>query len=405
MSSSSSSPTRVKSTLAPTQKSVRFPAPTADNDDESNNDPLPSQISYIESRSDWTDDDKKLLWFARNEYHVSRSTARVISQESERYGYSQNLDHVYDDVAVVSDNEDIQDRLNLWALHGHSRRGLERWANAVHGQARKEDSIRYIQGVIHAQHEMRTKNRRRDEGEAATTEAGKQDENADTSADKDTDTSVLDHERLRQVGHVLSRKSRLFAQMMGAADEYAAQCEFGMTGVGAAGVTCNINRTSLAPTFAVGRTSFTSPRHRVRKKRQQQHLGLLSGSTSSSTSPCTGESGHPSQNHHHSHHHYVSTISLLSPTTASFGAPPLHHPLQQQQRVNQVSVSDLSLQRLSFHQAGAAAASEANSQGSPSSLSPSSSSQLMLPMVMIPPSQRRSSFSGPQPEGRVPRMA
>jgi hypothetical protein len=175
-SSSSLSSKRIR-----TKKSVSFPT-------------LPEQLQIVEevpSRQDLTEDDKKNLWFARSDYQFSRSTARVISKESERYGYSKNLDAVYNTHYC----EPTQQRLNMWALHGHSRRGLERWANSPHGKARKDDQCMYLQALQKTQIEL-------------------QKSNYPNAA-----------ERLREIGHLLSRKSRLFAQMMGAADEYAAQQE------------------------------------------------------------------------------------------------------------------------------------------------------------------------------------
>jgi hypothetical protein len=166
------------------KKSVQFP------DDES----IQSKVIEVPSREELTEEDIKNLWFTRTDYHFSRSTARVISKESERYGYSKHLDAAYGDTICAI----VQGRLNMWALQGHSSRGLERWANSSHGQARKEDQYRYIMGMIRTQIEMRLK-----EGQ-------------------------VDDNRLREIGHLLSRKSRLFAEMMGNADMHAAQREFGM---------------------------------------------------------------------------------------------------------------------------------------------------------------------------------
>ena len=155
-----------------------------------------SLVVEIPNLDDYSEEEKKNLWFARSDYHFSRSNARVISKESERYGYSKNLDDVY----IQTFNVEVQEKLNMWALHGHSRRGLERWANNSHGKVRKEDQFMYLKGMVKSQEEMRI--------------------NGD-----------VNYERLREVGHLLSRKSRLFAQMMGAADEHAARCEFGIVDV------------------------------------------------------------------------------------------------------------------------------------------------------------------------------
>ena len=185
------------------EKSVRFPQEESD---------LASQVIEIENRLDISEEDKKTLWSSRSDCHFCRSSARVISKEAERYGYSKNLDGVY----VTAASEAIQHKLNMWVLHGHSRRGLERWANTSHGQSRKEDQFIYIKGIINAQHDLRT--RARLEAEEASS----------ATATSDVPPRRDDAERLRQVGHVLSRKSRLFAQMIGAADHHAVRCEYGM---------------------------------------------------------------------------------------------------------------------------------------------------------------------------------
>lgn len=158
-------------------------------------------VCEIDSWMNLTDDDRKCLWYTRSDYHFSRSTARVIAKESERYGHSKQLDGVY--VATYADQ--VQDSLNLWARHGHSRRGLERWANSHHGNVRKDDQYMHLQGVLRAQQELKLK-----EGMVAYA------------------SSTPPEERLREVGHTLSRKARLFAQMMGEADAQAAQWEYGM---------------------------------------------------------------------------------------------------------------------------------------------------------------------------------
>jgi hypothetical protein len=188
-------------------RSVRFPQ-----DEQA----IGTVVLEVESCFDFSDEDKKALWFARSDYHFSRSTARVLAKESERYGHSKHLDRVY----ITAFDQQVQDQLNLWALHGYGRRGLERWANSSHGQSRKDDQYMYIQGVIRAQQEMKLR-------------------------------ETFDEERLREVGHILSRKSRLFAQMMGEADAHSAKWEFGIVEARAA-------------------TAHLSPRQRPRK-----NLGLV----------------------------------------------------------------------------------------------------------------------------------
>ena len=140
----------------------------------------------------FTDEQRKCLWYARSDYHFSKQSARVVAKESERYGHSKHLEGVY----ISAYSQQVQDTLNLWALHGHTRRGLERWANSRHGLIRKNDHEMYEQGILRAQQEMKFKNA--------------------CEGDKDQQA-----ERLREVSLVLSRKSRLFAQMMGEADAKA----------------------------------------------------------------------------------------------------------------------------------------------------------------------------------------
>ena len=150
------------------EKSVRFPQEESD---------LASQVIEIENRLDISEEDKKTLWSSRSDCHFCRSSARVISKEAERYGYSKNLDGVY--VTAVSDV--VQHKLNMWVLHGHSRRGLERWANTSHGQARKEDQFIYIKGIINAQHDLRA--RARLEAEAAKEAAEDMEQGVESSFD------------------------------------------------------------------------------------------------------------------------------------------------------------------------------------------------------------------------------
>ena len=157
-------------------RSVSFPA------DDSN---LHTVLCYIETREELALDD---LYFTRADYHMSRSAAKVISKEAERYGYSKNL---VDTFVSTGKSPEIQDRLNLWCVHGHSRRGLERWANSKHGEDRQQDQFQAIMAVLRAQDDMLAK------------------------------SNVLDCEKLRKVSHKATKTSRHFARMMGKADSYA----------------------------------------------------------------------------------------------------------------------------------------------------------------------------------------
>jgi hypothetical protein len=154
-------------------------------------------VAEIESCMNYTDQDRKNMWYVRSDYHFARSTARVIAMESERYGHSKHLDGVY---CSNTFQQQAQDALNMWVLHGHCRRGLERWANTHHGLIRKEDQRIYIQGILRAQQEMKLKDGRDGDKQAQA-------------------------ERLREVGFMLSRKASVFAQMMGDADAQAVKLE------------------------------------------------------------------------------------------------------------------------------------------------------------------------------------
>lgn len=156
-------------------------------------DRLAQVMADVESCFDYPEDIRHALYHSRSEYHFSKSSARVVAKEAERYGHSRHLDGSYLD----SYDPQVQTSLNLWCLHGHSRRGLERWCNGSHGHARKEDSHLYIHGVLRAQAAMRL------QGEFC-------------------------HERLREVSHVLSRRARLFARMLGEGDSESAKWEFGI---------------------------------------------------------------------------------------------------------------------------------------------------------------------------------
>jgi hypothetical protein len=85
--------------------------------------------------------------------------------------------------------------LNEWATHGHSRRGLERWANAKHGEERQQDQFQAIMAVLRAQDDMLARKNK------------------------------IDEEKLRKISHKSTKLSRQFARMMGKADSYAMALE------------------------------------------------------------------------------------------------------------------------------------------------------------------------------------
>lgn len=164
-------------------KTVRFA------DDEEGGS-LTELLCTIPHREDFSDAELNTLFFSRADYHLSRSSAKVISKESEKFGYSKNLDGVYQEKS-----KEIQDCLNLWAASGHTRRGLERWANRRHGEQRQQDQFNAIMTVLREQDDMITKK-------------GK-----------------VNDEALRKVSHKATRTSRHFARMMGKADSYARAAE------------------------------------------------------------------------------------------------------------------------------------------------------------------------------------
>lgn len=150
-------------------------------------------VCEIEDLVHISTEDKKKLWIPRSEYDFAKSSARVVAKESERYGHSKHLDNTYNSL-----DEDAQSSLNLWALHGSCRRGLERWANSAHGELRRRDQMVYFSNVLRVQTDLKLK----DTGE---------------------ETRV---QKLQEVSHDLSQRSRRFAEMMAIADAEAAKWEF-----------------------------------------------------------------------------------------------------------------------------------------------------------------------------------
>jgi len=146
----------------------------------------------IENREDLREEDISMLWFARSDYHFSRSAARAISREEERNGTSKNLNGVFNEKS-----KEKQNQLNRWVLHGYSRRGLERWANCFHGEERHKAQFNAIMEVLSAQDDM-----------LATSKQHQ-----------------VDDEALRKVSVKCTRVARHFARMIGKADAYAASSE------------------------------------------------------------------------------------------------------------------------------------------------------------------------------------
>lgn len=183
-------------------------------------------VAEVESCFDFPEDIRRDLWHSRDDYEFSRSSAKVIAKESERYGHSRHLDFCYptESLSIQAFDADgsVRNALKIWCLHGHSRRGLERWSNSLHGRIRKDDQYMYIHGVLKAQAEMKLK-------------------------------SEYCPERLREISYSLSRKSRLFGQLLGEADSYAAQSELGMIDA-----TASVSPRQRRKNLGLSRTSNTT---------------------------------------------------------------------------------------------------------------------------------------------------
>lgn len=149
-----------------------------------------SVVDYVPSRSSLSQEDYKKLWYQRSDFQFSKSKARMISKESQSYGYSADLEGVFG-----GGLPSIQERLNLWCRYGHSRRGLERWANETHGQLRKREQSRAVKAVLLAQREMQKFGQ------------------------------PVESEELKSISEALTQSAREFAQRMGQADEYAVAFE------------------------------------------------------------------------------------------------------------------------------------------------------------------------------------
>jgi hypothetical protein len=224
-------------------------------------------IIEIEHYTDYDEETRKSLWYSRSDYHFSRSTARVIAKESERYGHSKQLDGVY----ISAYDEKVQASLNVWCVRGHSRRGLERWANTHHGRVRKDDQYMYLQSILRTQHEMKSTQRPAEERA----------------------------ERLREVSFILSRKSRLFAQMMGEADRQASQVssmDYNNHN--------NHNNTSSSTSTTSSAATATATEHAHR-------------STTTTTRPMSHH------HHQHNHHHHDPSMNM---TMMTMRIPPLPAP-------------------------------------------------------------------------------
>ena len=152
---------------------------------------IASVVCVIPNREDFMEEDYEKLWFSKADYQMSRTSAKALSRETKRRGYSKHLDGTYNEKST-----EAVEQLQLWSRHGHGRRGLERWANCEHGEQRYQDQFKVIMAVLEAQDEM------------LYSREGK-----------------VDAEKLRKVYYQATRVSRHFALMMGKADSCAMACD------------------------------------------------------------------------------------------------------------------------------------------------------------------------------------
>lgn len=158
------------------KKTVKFP------DDEES---MAKVVCEIECREDLTEEEIETLFFNKAEYSANRQKTKRISRDSERQGFSKKLEKSF-----VEKSSEVQDRLNDWALHGHERRGLERWANRDHGEKRQQLQFQAIMAVLQEQEDL-------------------------------ISSGKVDEEKLRKVSYKSTKEARHFARMMGKADAFA----------------------------------------------------------------------------------------------------------------------------------------------------------------------------------------
>jgi len=218
----SSDTSETETVLIKPRRSVRFPKEDA---------VISVVVCTVPHREDFTEEEYAALFFSRDDYHTSRSSAKVVSKESERYGYSRNLEGTYKEKC-----QEAQERLNQWAMNGQGRRGLERWCHTEHGELRQHDQFQAIMTVLRAQDDMISRKNR------------------------------VDPEKLRRISHKATKISRHFARMMGKADSYAMAQELrlerderGLQGdeVGSANIDDNRTSSLMEMTVASGDDNAT----------------------------------------------------------------------------------------------------------------------------------------------------
>lgn len=76
-------------------------------------------VCELPTRAELSEQDMTTLFFTKHDFQLSRSAAKVISREAERYGFAKNLVGTY-----AEKSKEAQEKLNVWAAYGHARRGL-----------------------------------------------------------------------------------------------------------------------------------------------------------------------------------------------------------------------------------------------------------------------------------------
>ena len=162
-------------------KSVRF---------EQQGDELANTIHKVPCRTDMDAIEFKSLFFDKEDYRTARSAARRDSLEVERNGSAQQLQMAFGVKSKAS-----QEQLNCWTTANHGCRGLERWANKIHGEKRQIEQFAAVMAILRAQDDMINANQN------------------------------IDRDALRRIATKSTRNARHFARMMGKADSYAVGLE------------------------------------------------------------------------------------------------------------------------------------------------------------------------------------
>jgi hypothetical protein len=164
---------KIMGSVTTEKKSVRF--------DESH-----TVVCELPNREDIPPEEHESMWFSKSDFAMSRTEAKLVSNEAVRFGISKSLDGTFHEK-----NSEAQERLQVWSAQGDAQRGLERWSNKCHGDTRQAYQFKAIMAVLEAQDEMLHK-----EGK-------------------------IDPDKLRKISHKKTKTARHFARMMGKADSYA----------------------------------------------------------------------------------------------------------------------------------------------------------------------------------------